>query len=219
LKDDVYFYDPAKGHGLPHDPLNAIVAPRPIGWISSRDPAGVLNLAPYSFFNAFNYRPPILGFSCIGKKHTLTNVERTKEFVWNLATRPLAEAMSLSSAAVPESVDEFEIARLTPIPSRMVSVPRVGESPVAMECRMSQIVRLTDVGGQAIDTWLVLGQVVGVHIATRLLKEGVFDTAAAEPVLRAGGIGTYFGISSDMRFEIARSPTGASSYATKGTGQ
>jgi flavin reductase (DIM6/NTAB) family NADH-FMN oxidoreductase RutF len=164
----------------------------------------VLNLAPYSFFNAFNYRPPILGFSCIGEKHTLRNVERTKEFVWNLATRPLVEAMSLSAASVPELVDEFELAHLTPVPSRVVGVPRVGESPVAMECRMSQIVRLTDVGGRAVDTWLVLGQVVGVHIATRLLKDGVFDTAAAEPVLRAGGTGTYFGVSPDMRFEIAR---------------
>lgn len=204
MKDDVYFYDPAKGHGLPHDPFNAIVAPRPIGWIASQDPAGNLNLAPYSFFNAFNYRPPILGFACIGEKHTLRNVERTREFVWNLATRTLAQAMSLSAAPVPESVNEFELAHLTPVPSRVVSVPRVGESPVTMECRVSQIVRLTDVDGRAVDTWLVLGQVVGVHIATRLLNEGVFDTAAAEPVLRAGGTGTYFGISSEMRFEIAR---------------
>jgi flavin reductase (DIM6/NTAB) family NADH-FMN oxidoreductase RutF len=205
LKEDVYFYDPATGHGLAHDPFNAIVAPRPIGWISSRDPAGRLNLAPYSFFNAFNYKPPILGFSCIGAKHTLRNVERTKEFVWNLATRSLAEAMSLSAAPVPESVNEFELARLTPIPSRVVSVPRVAQSPVAMECRVSQIVRLSDVDGRAVDTWLVLGQVVGVHIAKQLLRDGVFDTAAAEPVLRAGGTGTYFSVSPDLRFEIARS--------------
>jgi flavin reductase (DIM6/NTAB) family NADH-FMN oxidoreductase RutF len=203
--DEFHFYDPAIGHGLAHDPFNAIVAPRPIGWISSRNPADKLNLAPYSFFNAFNYKPPILGFSCIGRKHTLQNIEKTGEFVWNLATRGLAEAMSLSAASVPEDVDEFELARLTPVPSRTVSVPRVGESPVAMECRLSQIIQLRDADNRAVETWLVLGQVVGVHIARTLLPNGVFDTAAADPVLRAGGTGTYFSISADRRFEIARS--------------
>lgn len=179
-----------------------MLAPRPI---SSRNPAGKLNLAPYSFFNAFNYKPPILGFSCIGRKHTLQNIEQTKEFVWNLATRGLAEAMSLSSASVPEEVDEFQLAQLTPVLSRMVSVPRVGESPVAMECRMSHIVQLKDANDRSVETWLVLGQVVGVHIATALLPNGVFDTAAADPALRAGGTGTYLGISADHKFEIGRS--------------
>ena len=181
------------------------MAPRPIGWISSRNPAGQLNLAPYRFFNAFNYKPPILGFSCIGRKHTLQNIEQTKEFVWNLATRSLAEAMSLSAASVPEEVDEFKLAQLTPVPSRTVSVPRVGQSPVAMECKMSQIVQLRDVDHRSVETWLVLGQVVGVHIASALLPNGVFDTVAADPVLRAGGAGTYFSISADRKFEIARS--------------
>jgi len=83
MSDDSYYYEPAKGHGLPHDPFNAIVGPRPIGWISSHDSEGHLNLAPYSFFNAFNYIPPIIGFSSVGRKDSLNNIEQTGEFVWN----------------------------------------------------------------------------------------------------------------------------------------
>ena len=98
---DIHFYEPRLGHRLPHDPFNAIVGPRPIGWISSRDAQGRLNLAPYSFFNAFNYTPPIVGFASIGAKVTLRNVRATGEFAWNLATRPLAEAMNASCASVP----------------------------------------------------------------------------------------------------------------------
>ncbi len=99
MSDDSHFYEPANGHGLPHDPFNAIVGPRPIGWISSHDSEGRLNLAPYSFFNAFNYIPPIIGFSSVGRKDSLNNIEQTGEFVWNLATRPLAEQMNQSCAA------------------------------------------------------------------------------------------------------------------------
>jgi flavin reductase (DIM6/NTAB) family NADH-FMN oxidoreductase RutF len=105
MSAEIHFYEPAKGHGLPHDPFNAIVAPRPIGWISSRSAAGVLNLAPYSFFNGFNYTPPIIGFSSNGRKDSLCNIEETKEFVWNLVTRPLAQAMNATSAAVAPEVD------------------------------------------------------------------------------------------------------------------
>ena len=97
---DFHFYEPARGHGLPHDPFNAMVGPRPIGWISSRDASGRLNLAPYSFFNAFNYTPPIVGFASIGAKDTLRNIRETREFGWNLATRPLAERMNASCAAM-----------------------------------------------------------------------------------------------------------------------
>ena len=105
MSDDIHFYEPANGHGLPHDPFNAIVGPRPIGWISSHDQAGRLNLAPYSFFNAFNYVPPIIGFSSVGRKDSLNNIEQTGEFVWNLATRPLAEQMNQSCAAVAPEVE------------------------------------------------------------------------------------------------------------------
>ena len=103
----MYYYEPAKGHGLPHDPFNAIVGPRPIGWISSQDREGRLNLAPYSFFNAFNYIPPIIGFCSVGRKDSLNNIEQTGEFVWNLATRPLAEQMNQSCAPVAAEVNEF----------------------------------------------------------------------------------------------------------------
>ncbi|MDN3919672.1 flavin reductase family protein [Roseateles violae] len=187
-----YFYEPRLGHGLPHDPFNAIVGPRPIGWIATRGADGVLNLAPYSFFNAFNYTPPLIGFASIGRKDTVRNIEATGEFVWNLATRGLAESMNASCAAVPPEVDEFALAGLATAPSRLVGVPRVAASPVAFECRLSQIIRLQSAAGEPVDTWLTLGEVVGVHIAPALLVDGIYDTAAAQPILRGGGPADYF---------------------------
>ncbi|MGJ7519740.1 flavin reductase family protein [Variovorax sp. LT1P1] len=202
--DDFHFYEPPQGHGLPHDPFNAMVGPRPIGWISSQSAAGVRNLAPYSFFNAFNYVPPIVGFASIGAKDSLNNIRETREFGWNLATRPLAERMNASCAAVPPEVDEFELAGLTPVASRGIAVPRVAESPVSFECKLTQIVQLEGVDGTKVQTWLVLGEVVGVHIARRLLKDGVYDTAAAEPILRAGGPADYFTVTPDNLFKMFR---------------
>ena len=188
----MHFYRPSEGHGLRHDPFNAIVGPRPIGWIASQDGQGRRNLAPYSFFNAFNYVPPIVGFASIGAKDTLRNVRETGEFSWNLATRALAERMNQSCAAVPPEVDEFVLAGLTPLASREIAVPRVAESPVSFECRVSQIVQLQGAAGNMVETWLVLGEVVAVHIAQALLRDGVYDTAAAHPILRGGGAGDYF---------------------------
>lgn len=188
----MHFYEPRLGHGLPHDPFNAIVGPRPIGWISSQDSEGRLNLAPYSFFNAFNYTPPLIGFASVGAKDTLRNIEQTGEFVWNLTTRDLAEQMNLSSAPLPPGISEFERAGLATAPSRIVSVPRVAASPVSFECRRSQIIRLQSAAGEPVDTWLILGEVVGVHIAEALLVDGVYDTAAARPILRGGGPADYF---------------------------
>ncbi|GKS89644.1 flavin reductase family protein [Acidovorax sp. SUPP2539] len=200
----IHSYEPRQGHGLPHDPFNAIVGPRPIGWIASRSAAGVLNLAPYSFFNAFNYTPPIIGFASIGAKDTLANIEATGEFVWNLATRPLAEAMNRTCAAVPPEVDEFTLGGLTPAASRIVSVPRVAESPVAMECRRTQIVQLEGADGEKVPTWLVLGEVVAVHIDRALLKDGVYDTAHAGHILRAGGPADYFTVGPEQLFKMHR---------------
>ena len=200
----LHSYEPAHGHGLPHDPFNAIVGPRPIGWMSTRSAGGALNLAPYSFFNAFNYVPPIIGFSSIGFKDTVRNIGETGEFVWNLVTRDLAEAMNQTCAAVPADVDEFALAGLTPLPSRVVGVPRVGESPVAFECRVTQTLRLQRADGQAVDSWLTLGEVVAVHIAKSLLKDGVYDTAAARPILRAGGPADYFEIAPAQLFRMHR---------------
>ena len=204
MTDDIHFYEPRLGHGLPHDPFNAIVGPRPIGWISSHDAQGRLNLAPYSFFNAFNYTPPLIGFSSIGYKDTVRNIEQTGEFAWNLATRPLAEAMNASCAAVPPEVNEFELAGLTPVASRVISVPRVAESPVSFECRVTQVIRLQGVDGVQVDSWLTLGEVVAVHIDKALLKQGVYDTAAAQPILRGGGPADYFSIGPEQLFRMFR---------------
>jgi len=204
MNDDFHYYEPAAGHGLPHDPFNAIVGPRPIGWISTQDSAGRRNLAPYSFFNAFNYVPPIIGFASIGSKDTVRNIEQTGEFVWNLVTRPLAEQMNASCAAVAPDVDEFVLAGVTPVASRRVAPPRVGESPVAFECRLTQQVRLQGADGQPVDTWLTLGEVVAVHIAQHLLPGGVYDTAGARPVLRGGGPADYFEISAAQLFRMHR---------------
>ncbi len=199
---DFHFYDPAQGHGLPHDPFNAIVAPRPIGWISSVSADGVRNLAPYSFFNAFNYTPPIVGFASTGAKDTLSNARATGEFVWNLATRGQADAMNATSATVVG--DEFALAGLDTLPSVRVAPPRVAGSPVQFECRVTQIVRLETIEGGAVDTWLVLGQVVGVHIDRALLDDGVYRTARARPITRGGGPGDYFEIGEDARFVMPR---------------
>jgi flavin reductase (DIM6/NTAB) family NADH-FMN oxidoreductase RutF len=199
---EVYFYEPARGHGLPHDPFKAIVAPRPIGWIATRDRQGRANLAPYSFFNAFSSSPPIVGFCSEGRKDSISNVEATGEFVANLATRPLAAAMNQTSAPVPPEVDEFALAGLTPAPCRLVAAPRVAEAPAALECRLLQVVRLRDLEGRELDNYLALGQVVGVHIAAAYLRDGRFDTAAAEPIARAGYRGDYFALGD--YFELLR---------------
>ncbi|MCR5979375.1 flavin reductase family protein [Gordonia jinghuaiqii] len=186
-------YEPSQGHRLSHDPVNAIVAPRPIGWISSVSDDGVRNLAPYSFFNLFNYTPPIVGFASIGYKDTLANATTSGEFVWNLATDELGEKMNATSAAVPADEDEFVVAGLTPLDSDLVTPPRVAESPVSFECRVSQSFQLRTAAGESVDTWMVLGEVVKIHIATDLLTEDqTFDTAGARPLLRAGGVGDYY---------------------------
>lgn len=197
-------YEPGSGHGLAHDPLNSIVAPRPIGWISSRSASGVRNLAPYSFFNLFNYKPPIVGFASVGWKDSVDNVRATGEFAWNLATWSLREAMNATSAAVPPTQDEFELAGLTPIPATLIGAPRVAESPVCFECRLSQLLRLTDAKGNDTDTWLVLGEAVAIHIRHDLIRDGLYDTAAAEPILRGGGPADYFRLDPASKFQMWR---------------
>jgi flavin reductase (DIM6/NTAB) family NADH-FMN oxidoreductase RutF len=199
-----HFYEPAQGHGLPHDPFNAIVGPRPIGWISTRSRHGIANLAPYSFFNAFNYTPPIVGFASIGRKDTLRNVEETGAFAWNLATRPLAGAMNQSCINAPPEIDEFTLAGLTPTECRLIPVPRVAESPVCFECRRTEIIQLRRADGGATESWMVFGEVIAVHIDDALLKQGIYDTAAARPILRAGGPADYFEITPETRFQMKR---------------
>lgn len=203
-----HFYEPRDGHktvpGLAHDPLNAIIAPRPIGWISTLSADGTRNLAPYSFFNLFNYRPPIIGFASTGWKDSAANIAATGDFVWNLATRALADAMNASSATVAPDVDEFTLAGLEVAPSRLVAPPRVAASPVAFECRHTQTLRLAGVDGREIDTWLILGEVIGIHIAPELIHDGSYRTAAAHPILRGGGPADYFEVRDDALFAMRR---------------
>jgi len=202
-----HFYEPASGHGLKHDPFNAIVGPRPIGWISTIGASGRINLAPYSFFNAFNYVPPIIGFSSVGHKDTLRNIEETGQFVWNLVTRKNAEAMNLTSAAVPPEVDEFELAKLEAAASVKVKPPRVKSAPVSFECQVTQILQLQTAAHELVPSWLVLGEVVGVHIDQELITSGIFDTAAAGPVLRGGGPADYFSVGPEQLFRMYRPNT------------
>ncbi len=202
--ETAHIYEPANGHGLTHDPFNAIVGPRPIGWISSVSATGVANLAPYSFFNGFNYRPPLVGFASIGWKDSVANVQATGEFCWNLATKALSKEMNLSCAPAPPDVDEFEVAGLTPAPSRLVKAPRVLESPVNFECRLSQLIQLQGADGVKVETWLVIGEVVMIHIDKAMLTDGVYETATAGPILRAGRLGDYFEITPDRRFSMRR---------------
>jgi flavin reductase (DIM6/NTAB) family NADH-FMN oxidoreductase RutF len=201
---DLHVYEPKNGHGLKHDPFNAIIAPRPIGWISSRSAKGNINLAPYSFFNAFCYTPPIIGFSSTTWKDTVQNVQDTGEFCWNLATMDLATQMNATAAHVASDVCEFVIARLTQAPSRVVNVPRVAESPVSFECRLTQIIQLQGADGKKAQAWLTLGEVVAVHIDRAMIRDGVYQTGLARPIVRAGRKGDYFEIKPEAMFEMAR---------------
>lgn len=202
--ETAHVYEPAKGHGLKHDPFNAIVGPRPIGWVSTVSAAGEVNLAPYSFFNAFNYRPPLVGFASIGWKDSVANVEATGAFCWNLATKALAEQMNLTCTPAPPEIDEFEVAGLTKAPGRLVAVPRVLESPVNFECRLSQLIQLQGADGVKADSWLVIGEVVMIHIDQAYLMDGVYETATARPILRAGRLGDYFEITPEAMFSMRR---------------
>lgn len=180
------FYEPRLGHGLPHDPFKAIIAPRPIGWISTLDASGRANLAPYSFFNAIHSRPPMLAFTSETMKHSAANAIATGEFVFNLCTRALFDAMNISSGALAEGESEFDAAGLQTAPCRIVKAPRVAASPAALECRVAQSFRLQDAEGAPLEGWMIIGQVVGVHIDEAYLRDGRFDTAAAQPLARCG---------------------------------
>ena len=201
MQHDYHSYEPNQGHGLRYDPISAIVGPRVIGWIGTQNAAGDTNLAPYSFCNIFNYRPPIIAFSSVGYKDSVRNAIETGVFTWNLATRPLAEPMNLTSVERP--VNEFELSQLTPIASLHIAAPRVGESPVSLECRVTQHFPLQKLDGQT-DTWMVLGEVVAVHISPALIKDGVYHTAAARPILRGGGPGDFFEVSDQTLFDMRR---------------
>ena len=200
-----HFYQPKEGHGLAHDPFNAIIAPRPIGWISTKSKTGVLNLAPYSFFNALNYTPPIIGFSVVGsKKDSLVNVQETGEFCWNLVSEDLIDAMNTTSKPLAPEESEFDHAGLQTVESEVVSVPRVKASKVSMECKLTDVVQLKSASGESVDSWFIMGEVVGVHIDKSLIESGVYSTLKSAPVSRGGGRGDYYKISQENFFEMLR---------------
>jgi flavin reductase (DIM6/NTAB) family NADH-FMN oxidoreductase RutF len=185
------FYDAVKNdHGLPNDPFKAIVVPRPIGWISTLSRDGKSNLAPYSYFNAFSQAPHYVAYGsgishASGSKDSITNVEETGEFVVNLATWDLREAVNKSSANLPYGTDEFEVAGLSKAACRMVKPPRVAESPVALECRWFKTIDLPGDDGKVRDR-MVIGRDAGIHIDDRYIENGRVNTAALRPIARLG---------------------------------
>jgi flavin reductase (DIM6/NTAB) family NADH-FMN oxidoreductase RutF len=182
------FYEPHQRDRslLPHDPFKAMVLPRPVGWISTVSKAGEVNLAPYSYFNAFSTSPQIVGFSSEGEKDSQAFAMETGEFVWSMATYALRDQMNATAASLPRGQSEFAHARLATAPSRLVRAPRVKDSPAALECRVTQMVSLLDVDGQDTGRRLVMGRVVGVHLDERFVKEGRLDAAAMQPIARGG---------------------------------
>jgi flavin reductase (DIM6/NTAB) family NADH-FMN oxidoreductase RutF len=199
------FYEVAQGHGLPHDPFKALVTPRPIGWITAMNAEGEINLSPYSFFNAISDKPPMVAFSSDGMKDAVSFIEETGEFVCNLATWDLREAMNLTSAPLARGESEMTHAGLEAAPSRLVKPPRVKAAPAALECKWLQTVPLTPLEGAA-RYRLVIGQVVGVHIDDRFVVDGLVDTAAMRPIARSG-YHDYFVATPETKFSLRR-PTG-----------
>jgi flavin reductase (DIM6/NTAB) family NADH-FMN oxidoreductase RutF len=197
------FFEPG-GHDpsvLSHEPFKALVAPRPIGWVSTTGADGAVNLAPYSFFNAVAENPPMLAFSSNGPKDSATFAAEGEEFVWNLVTWELREAMNETSAPLPRGQSEFERARLEMAPSRLVAPPRVAAARCAMECRVVHLLELHDLEGEAIGQYLVIGQVLGVHLDERAIENGAVDTGALQPVARLGGPADYAVIRDVFRLE------------------
>ncbi len=184
-------FDPATGHGLKHDPMKAIVAPRPIAWVGSVSDEGVHNLAPYSFFNLISAKPPLLMISSEGNKDSITNIASTGEFTVNLVTQANMAQMNHSSASVAATVDEFELASVDWLSSEVIQARRVAKTPVSMECKLIEIKPLTDVDGKALNTAMIIAQIVRVHMHTDYIKDGLFDLVAAQVIARAGYRGDY----------------------------
>ncbi len=202
------FYEPCKrNHGLPHDPYNAIVGPRPIGWITSMSAKGEINLAPYSFFNSVSSDPPMVMFASDGRKDTIDFVEETGEFVCNLAVWDLRYQVKDTSWAHPRGVNEMEVVGLEAAPSVLVKPPRVKQSPCALECKWLQTVRLNDMRGNPAPRFIAFGQVIGIHIDERFIKNGLLDTGAMKPIARAG-YQEYFVTRSENRFRVNFARTG-----------
>jgi flavin reductase (DIM6/NTAB) family NADH-FMN oxidoreductase RutF len=192
-------------HGLPHDPFKAIVTPRPIGWITALSAKGEVNLSPYSFFNAVSSRPHIVMFSSEDRKDAVAFVEETGEFTCSIVSKALAQQMNMTSAPLPRGTSEYAHAGLEMAPSRFVKPPRVAASPAALECKLLSVQQLSDIDGKALPRWMVLGQVVGIYMDDACIRDGRFDTAAANPIARCG-YADYAEV--DRLFSIIRPPGG-----------
>ncbi len=182
------FYEPKDGHGLPHNPFNALISPRPIGWISTRGADGSDNLAPYSFFNAVAYEPPQVMFASTsakddrdGTKDSVSNIRDTGVFAANIVSYALRDQMNMTSGPWDKEVDEFELAKLEKADCTTINCPRVAASPATLECKVTQIVQLPGAAN-----FTVFGEVTGVHINDAHLKDGLFDVASFQPLSRLG---------------------------------
>ena len=182
------FYEPKNGHGLLHNPFNAIVTPRPIGWISTRGADGHDNLAPYSFFNAVAYVPPQVMFASTGTKQdrdgtkdSVANIRETGVFVVNIVSLALKDAMNMTSGTWDKTVDEFTLAALEKVESQTINCARVAAAPAALECKLTQIIQL-----EGENNTLVLGEVTGVYMSDACLKDGIFDVTSFQPLARLG---------------------------------
>ena len=193
-------------HGLRHDPFKALVAPRPIGWISTVSATGVVNLAPYSFFNAVSDTPPMVMFSSVGRKDTLRNLGETGEFTCSIASQALVDQMNLTSAMVASDVSEFDLAGLARVPSLVVQAPRVAASPAALECRVWKTIDLPGGPGGAGPT-VVFGAVVAIYIDERFVKDGIVDTAEIRPLARMGYM-DYAVVTPETTFTLNRPQVG-----------
>lgn len=187
------FYEPKDGHGLPHDPLKAIIAPRPIGWISSVDAEGRANLAPYSFFNGCGDHPALVMFSQTGRKDrdtllkdSIANIRETGEFAHSVVSTDLTEAMNVSTGSYEAGVDEFERAGLEKGAGRTIKVPHVAASPAVLECRLVRILDDLPVWREDTQNVMVIGEVVGIHIRDEFLVDGMLDVTAYNPIARMG---------------------------------
>jgi len=180
------FYTSFEQSGLKHDPFKAMVAPRPIGWISTIDVEGRPNLGPYSFFNIVSVRPHQIAFASHGLKHSAANARATGEFVYNMVSSPLLDQMLRTSEDVDVEFNEFDLAGVTMAASSIVAPPRVAETPAALECKVVDVLQLGDLDGRKVDRYLTIGQIVGVHLNDRHLRDGIFDLNLAQPVGRCG---------------------------------
>ncbi len=181
------FYETAENaHGLSHDPFKAIVSPRPIGWIGSKGADGSLNLAPYSFFNAISDSPKLVMFSSSGRKDSVRNIEETREFTANFVSYDLRDAMNMTSVPAPRGESEFELAGLTPVTGRLVAAPFVAEAYAALECKVTEMFQPKALDGTLSNNFMVIGQVVAIHIREEAIRDGRFDMAKARPVGRLG---------------------------------